>query len=109
MMWVLTALLLRIHTGDLPDDRLLPMLRMAGVVFLQALPLALFLFFFLPALYRKTRHQAGRRIGRPDRHHPSGLHREAGTGRFRGDVRPFLTDNAPRRRHVLARHGALEL
>src|ERR1019366_6859253 len=48
MMWVLTALLLRVHTGDLPHDRLLRMLRQSGVIFLQALPLALFLFFFFP-------------------------------------------------------------
>jgi protein-glutamine gamma-glutamyltransferase len=48
MMWVLTALLLRVHTGDLPDDRLLRMLRQSGIIFLQALPLAFFLFFFFP-------------------------------------------------------------
>jgi transglutaminase-like putative cysteine protease len=48
MMWVLTALLLRVHTGDLPNDHLLQMLRQAGIIFLQALPLALFLFFFFP-------------------------------------------------------------
>jgi hypothetical protein len=48
MMWVLTALLLRTQMGDRPDDRLLLLLRTAGVVFLQAFPLALFLFFFFP-------------------------------------------------------------
>jgi transglutaminase-like putative cysteine protease len=48
MMWVLTALLLRVHTGDLPEDRLLRMLRQSGIIFLQAFPLALFLFFFFP-------------------------------------------------------------
>ena len=48
MMWVLTALLVRVHTGDLPDDSLLRMLRQAGIVFLQAFPFALFLFFFFP-------------------------------------------------------------
>ena len=48
MMWVLTALLLRIHTGDLPNDRLLRMLAQSGVIFLQALPLAIILFFFFP-------------------------------------------------------------
>jgi transglutaminase-like putative cysteine protease len=48
MMWVLTALLLRVHTGDLPHDRLLRMLGQSGIIFLQALPLALFLFFFFP-------------------------------------------------------------
>jgi transglutaminase-like putative cysteine protease len=48
MMWVLTALLVRVHTGDLAVDRLLPMLGKSGLVFLQAFPLALFLFFFFP-------------------------------------------------------------
>jgi hypothetical protein len=48
MMWILTALLLRVHTGDLPNDRLLRMLSQSGVIFLQALPLALVLFFFFP-------------------------------------------------------------
>jgi transglutaminase-like putative cysteine protease len=48
MMWVLTALLLRVHAGDLPEDRLLRMLRRSGIIFLQALPLALFLFIFFP-------------------------------------------------------------
>jgi hypothetical protein len=48
MMWVLTALLLRVQTGDLPQDRLLRMLARSGIIFLQALPLALFLFFFFP-------------------------------------------------------------
>jgi hypothetical protein len=48
MMWVLTALLLRVHTGDLPQDRLLRMLRQSGLIFLQAFPLALILFFFFP-------------------------------------------------------------
>ena len=48
MMWVLTALLLRVHTGDLPNDSLLRMLGQSGIIFLQALPLALFLYFFFP-------------------------------------------------------------
>lgn len=48
MMWILTALLLRVHTGDLPQDRLLRMLGQSGIIFLQALPLALFLFFLFP-------------------------------------------------------------
>ena len=48
MMWVLTALLLRVHIGDLPHDRLLRMLSGSGLIFLQALPLALLLFFFFP-------------------------------------------------------------
>ncbi len=48
MMWVLTALLLRIQIGDQPADRLLQMLRRSGIVFLQALPLTVFLFFFFP-------------------------------------------------------------
>jgi transglutaminase-like putative cysteine protease len=48
MMWVLTSLLLRVHTGDQPHDHLLRMLGKSGIIFLQALPLALFLFFFFP-------------------------------------------------------------
>jgi transglutaminase-like putative cysteine protease len=48
MMWVLTALLLRVHAGDSSQDRLLRMLQISGIIFLQALPLMLFLFFFFP-------------------------------------------------------------
>jgi transglutaminase-like putative cysteine protease len=48
MMWVLTALLLRSGMGDRPDNRLLYVLRGAGLIFLQALPLTLFFFFFFP-------------------------------------------------------------
>jgi hypothetical protein len=48
MMWVLTALLMRVQAGDQPQDRLLRMLQHSGFIFLQALPLALFLFFFFP-------------------------------------------------------------
>jgi hypothetical protein len=48
MMWVLTALLVRVQAGDRPEDRLLHMLGRSGLVFLQALPLALCLFFFFP-------------------------------------------------------------
>jgi transglutaminase-like putative cysteine protease len=48
MMWVLTALLLRTSMGDLPDNRLLYMLRTSALIFFQALPLTLFLFFFFP-------------------------------------------------------------
>jgi hypothetical protein len=48
MMWVLIALLLRVHTGDLPQDQLLRMLRHSGFICLQTIPLALFLFFFFP-------------------------------------------------------------
>jgi hypothetical protein len=48
MMWVLTALLLRAGMGDRPENRLLFVLRGAGIIFLQALPLTLFLFFFFP-------------------------------------------------------------
>jgi hypothetical protein len=48
MMWVLTALLVRVHTGDLPHDNLLRMLARSGIVFLQALPLAIILFIFFP-------------------------------------------------------------
>ena len=48
MMWVLTALLLRTSMGDLPQSRLLSLLRLSGLIFVQALPLAIFLFFFFP-------------------------------------------------------------
>jgi hypothetical protein len=48
MMWLLTALLLRNSMGDLPDDRLLRILRGSASIFLQAVPLAVFLFFFFP-------------------------------------------------------------
>jgi transglutaminase-like putative cysteine protease len=48
MMWVLTALLLRAGMGDRPENGLLLVLRGAGIIFLQALPLALVLFFFFP-------------------------------------------------------------
>jgi len=48
MMWVLTALLVRVQTGDLAEDRLLRMLGKSSAIFLQAIPLALFLFFFFP-------------------------------------------------------------
>jgi transglutaminase-like putative cysteine protease len=59
MMWVLTALLRRLQIGDLPEDHLLPMLRWAGVVFLQALPLAIFLFFFFPRYQGKLQLNMG--------------------------------------------------
>lgn len=48
MMWVLTALLLRTHMGDSSDNKLLRMLGQSATIFMQALPLALFLFFFFP-------------------------------------------------------------
>ncbi len=48
MMWVLTSLLLRVHTGDFAQDHLLRMLGKSGIIFLQALPLVLCLFFFFP-------------------------------------------------------------
>jgi hypothetical protein len=48
MMWVLTALLLRTQLGDRSEDHLLRMLGRASAIFLQALPLALVLFFFFP-------------------------------------------------------------
>jgi len=48
MMWLLTALLRRLQIGDQPEDHLLPMLKWAGIIFLQALPLTVFLFFFFP-------------------------------------------------------------
>ena len=48
MMWLLTALLMRASMGDRPENRLLLVLRGAGIVFLQALPFTLVLFFFFP-------------------------------------------------------------
>jgi protein-glutamine gamma-glutamyltransferase len=48
MMWVLVALLLRVQMGDAAQDRLLSMLRVSGIIFLQAVPLALLLFFCFP-------------------------------------------------------------
>jgi transglutaminase-like putative cysteine protease len=48
MMWLLTGILLRNYMGDRADLALLRMLRASSVIFLQALPLALLLFFFLP-------------------------------------------------------------
>jgi hypothetical protein len=50
MMWVLTALLVRVQAGDRPDDTLLQMLTRSGLIFLQALPLAVFLFIFFPRI-----------------------------------------------------------
>jgi transglutaminase-like putative cysteine protease len=48
MMWVLTALLVRVHAGDQSGDRLLRMLSRSGLVYAQAMPLAVMLFFFFP-------------------------------------------------------------
>jgi transglutaminase-like putative cysteine protease len=48
MFWVLTALLMRVQIGDGAEDHLMQMLGRSGLIFLQALPLALFLFFFFP-------------------------------------------------------------
>jgi len=48
MMWVLTALLMRLHTGDMQQDHLINMLGKSGIIYLQALPLGLFLLVFFP-------------------------------------------------------------
>jgi transglutaminase-like putative cysteine protease len=48
MMWLLTGILLRTHLGDRTDNTLLHMLRDSSALFVQALPLALVLFFLLP-------------------------------------------------------------
>jgi transglutaminase-like putative cysteine protease len=48
MMWLLTGILLRTYMGDRADYGLLQMLRASSIIFLQALPLALLVFFFLP-------------------------------------------------------------
>lgn len=59
MMWVLTALLRRLQIGDLPEDHLLPMLRWSGIVFLQALPLTILLFFGVPRYQGKLQVNLG--------------------------------------------------
>jgi hypothetical protein len=48
MMWLLTGILLRTYMGDHVDNDLLRMLRASSLIFVQALPLALLVFFFLP-------------------------------------------------------------
>ena len=48
MMWLLTGILLRTYMGDHAEHDLLRMLRASSVIFLQALPLTLLIFFFLP-------------------------------------------------------------
>ena len=48
MMWLLTGILLRTYLGDHLDNTLLRMLRASSIIFVQALPLTLLLFFFLP-------------------------------------------------------------
>jgi transglutaminase-like putative cysteine protease len=48
MMWVLTALLMRLHTGDMHQDHLINMLGKSGIIYLQALPLGLFLLACFP-------------------------------------------------------------
>jgi hypothetical protein len=48
MMWILTGILLRTYMGDRNDHRLLRILRNGSLIFVQALPLALLLFFFFP-------------------------------------------------------------
>jgi len=48
MMWILTSLLLRNSRGDLLEDKPRRVLRGSAMVFLQALPLTVFLFFFFP-------------------------------------------------------------
>jgi transglutaminase-like putative cysteine protease len=48
MMWLLTGILLRTYMGDRPENRLLRVLPLSSLIFFQALPFALFLFFFFP-------------------------------------------------------------
>lgn len=48
MMWVLTALLIRTQMGDWPEDHLLRLLNKSALIFAQALPLTICLFFFFP-------------------------------------------------------------
>ena len=78
MMWVLTALLMRIQVGDLPEDRLLRMLRQAAIIFLQALPLTVFLFFFFPRFQGKLQISLNDSpIGLTDRVEPGSIARLA--------------------------------
>lgn len=48
MMWLLTGILLRTYMGDRNEHQLLPILRRCSLIFMQALPLAVLLFFFFP-------------------------------------------------------------
>lgn len=48
MMWLLTGILMRTYMGDRKEHTLLHMLRASSMIFVQALPLALLIFFFLP-------------------------------------------------------------
>ena len=95
MMWVLTAILLRTSMGDLPDNRLLLMLRTSAVIFFQALPLTLFLFFFFPRYHGVLALGVGQSsIGLTDRVAPGSISRLADdqstamTVRFSGRVFP---------------------
>ncbi|HEY0255848.1 MAG TPA: DUF3488 domain-containing protein, partial [Candidatus Methylacidiphilales bacterium] len=78
MMWLLTGILLRVHMGDAPDNQLLRMLSRSAVIFFQALPLTIFLFFFFPRFSGKF--QIGREspsIGITDTVEPGSISRLA--------------------------------
>ena len=78
MMWLLTGILLRVHMGDDPDNLLLRLLGKSGVIFFQALPLTIFLFFFFPRFSGKF--QIGldsSSIGITDRVEPGSISRLA--------------------------------
>ncbi len=78
MMWLLTGILLRTYMGDHADNDLLRMLRASSVIFLQALPLALLLFFFLPRYTGRFRLQLNdTRTGITDRVEPGSIARLA--------------------------------
>jgi transglutaminase-like putative cysteine protease len=78
MMWLLTGILLRVHMGDEPDNLLLRLLGKSGIIFCQALPLTIFLFFFFPRFSGKL--QIGldaTSIGITDRVEPGSISRLA--------------------------------
>jgi transglutaminase-like putative cysteine protease len=78
MMWLLTGILLRTCMGDHADNDLLRMLRASSLIFLQALPLALLLFFFLPRYTGRFRLQlTDTRTGITDRVEPGSIARLA--------------------------------
>jgi transglutaminase-like putative cysteine protease len=96
MMWLLTAALLRNSLGDRPEDELLPMLRQSGLVFLQALPLAVFLFFFFPRYTDKlqiTLHDAP--VGLTDHVSPGSVARLASNDELAMYVRFINNSSAP--------------
>lgn len=78
MMWVLTGILLRTQMGDTPDQRLIGMLRQSAIIFVQAMPLMIFLFFFFPRFTGKLQIGLdGTSIGLTDKIEPGSISRLA--------------------------------